>query len=54
MQLVVSLFADPGVVSLIPAWSHTFVEFDCEIFSTVILLLRLIQEVLVSVKGEIM
>ena len=26
------------VVSLIPAWSHTFVEMDHEIFSTVILL----------------
>ena len=33
-----SLTADPGVVSLIPAWSHTFVEIDYEIISTVILL----------------
>ena len=33
-----SLTADPGVVSLIPVWSHTFVEIDHEIISTVILL----------------
>ena len=33
-----SLTADPGVASLIPAWSHTFVEIDHEIISTVILL----------------
>ena len=32
------LTADPGVASLIPAWSHTFVEIDHEIISTVILL----------------
>ena len=32
------LTADPGVSSLIPAWSHTFVEIDHEIISTVILL----------------
>ena len=32
------LTAIPGVVSLIPAWSHTFVEMDHEIISTVILL----------------
>ena len=32
------LIADPGVASSIPAWSHTFVEIDCEIISTVILL----------------
>ena len=30
--------ADPGVASLIPAWSHTFLEIDHEIISTVILL----------------
>ena len=34
----VSLTADPGVASSIPAWSHTFVEFDYEIIFTVILL----------------
>ena len=32
------LTADPGVVSSIPARSHTFVEIDHEIISTVILL----------------
>ena len=32
-----SLTADPGVTSLIPARSHTFVEIDHEITSTVIL-----------------
>ena len=32
------LTADPGVASSIPAWSHTFVEIDREIISTVILL----------------
>ena len=33
-----SLTADPGVSSSIPARSHTFVEIDQEIISTVILL----------------
>ena len=33
-----SLTADPGVGSSIPARSHTFVEIDYEIISTVILL----------------
>ena len=33
-----SLTADQGVTSSIPAWSHTFVEIDYEIISTVILL----------------
>ena len=33
-----SLTADPGVTSSIPARSHTFVETDLEIISTVILL----------------
>ena len=32
------LTADPGVASSIPVWSHTFVEIDHAIFSTVILL----------------
>ena len=32
------LTADPGVASSIPARSHTFVEIDHEIISTVILL----------------
>ena len=34
----VRLTADPGVASSIPARSHTFVEIDHEIISTVILL----------------
>ena len=33
-----SLTADPGVASSITAWSHTFVEIDYEITSTIILL----------------
>ena len=33
-----SLTADPGVASSIPAWSHTFMEIDHEIISSVILL----------------
>ena len=33
-----SLIADPGVTSLIAAPSHTFLEIDHEIISTVILL----------------
>ena len=36
-----SLIVDPEAMSLILAWSHTFVEFDHEIFSTVILLLMI-------------
>ena len=36
------LTADPGVASLIPVRSHTFVEIDHEMISTVILLLPLI------------
>ena len=32
------LTADPGVASLIPARSNTFVEIDCEIISMDILL----------------
>ena len=32
----VSLTADPGVASMIPARSHTFVEIDHEMISTVI------------------
>ena len=37
-QSVMFLTADPGVASLIPARSHTFVEIDHEIISTAILL----------------
>ena len=38
LATVASLTADPGVASSIPARSHTFVEIDHEIISTVILL----------------
>ena len=34
--VVVSLTIDPGVTSSIPAWSHTYVDFDQEISFTVI------------------
>ena len=37
-QSVACLTADPGVASLIPAHSFTFVEIDHEIISTAILL----------------
>ena len=43
------LTADPGVASSIPARSHTFVEIDHEIISTVILLPR---RVVVSYKRK--
>ena len=33
-----SLTADPGVISLITEWSHTFVEIGHEIISIVIIL----------------
>ena len=36
-QSVTCLTANPGVASLIPARSHTFVEIDHEIISTAIL-----------------
>ena len=42
-QLVMSCTAYPGAMS-IPAQSHTILEFDHEVISTVILLLQLIQE----------
>ena len=38
LATVASLTADPGVLSSIPARSHTFVEIDREIISMVILL----------------
>ena len=46
-QLVTSLTADTRIARLIPAWSHTFMEIDHEISSSVILLLP-IQEGLLS------
>ena len=53
---VMSLIVDPGVVILILARSHTctFMEFDREILSMIILLLPLIQEGLLSVTRESM
>ena len=51
-QSVASPIADPGVISLIPAQPHTFVEIDCKTFSMIILILLLIQEVLLSVARE--
>ena len=50
------LTADPGVVNLIPALSHTFMEIDREIISMVILLPSrwIIQEGLLSVTSESM
>ena len=53
-QLVASLAADPGVTCLITSRSHTFIEIDHEIICTVILLLTLIQEGLLSVTSESM
>ena len=53
-QLIASLIADPGFVSLSPAQPHTFVAIVHEIFSMVILLLPLIQEGLLSVTSESM
>ena len=47
-QSVASTTADTGVPSSIPARSHTFMENDHEILSTVILLFPLIQEGLLS------
>ena len=48
------LTADPGVTSSIPVLSHTFVEIDHEMISTVILLLSLIhsRRVVVSYKRK--
>ena len=50
---VASRTPDPGVESMIPAQSHSFMEIDHEIISNVILLLPLIQEGL-SVTSESM
>ena len=47
------LTADPAFASLIPAWSHSFVEFEHEIISTVILLPSVVsRSVVVSYKGK--
>ena len=48
-----SLTADPEVVRLIPAWSHTLEEIDHEIISTGILLLSAVsRRVVVSYKRK--
>ena len=52
VQTEASLTTDPGVASLILGRSHTFMEIDHEIISTVILLLLLIQEELMSVTSK--
>ena len=54
VQSVACPTADPGGESSIPARSYTFVEIDREIISTVILLLPLIQEGLLSTTSDIM
>ena len=46
------LIADPEVISLIPAQPHDFMKIESEIFSSVILLLPLILEGLLSVARE--
>ena len=53
-QSVATLIAESGVMSLILAWSHTFMEIDNEIYTTFIPLYPLIQEGLVSVARESM
>ena len=54
MQSVVTLIADPGVMSSVPGQPLAFMEIDHEIISMVIFLLWLIQEGLLSVTSEIM
>ena len=49
---VVSMTAESGVMSSIPAQSHTFVEIDHERISTAILHLPLIQKGLLPVTRE--
>ena len=48
-----SLIVDPEAMSLILAWSHTFVEFDDAIFSITILLLPLTQEGLCQLQAKV-
>ena len=54
MQSIECLIDDPGVISLIRTWSHAFMEIDREIFSTIIPLLLLIEEGLLTVTNESM
>ena len=51
-QLVARTTADPGVANSFQARSHTFVEIDHEIISTIILLFPLKQEELLSLITE--
>ena len=51
-QSVVSLKADPVIISFISAQSHCFLENDLEIILMVILLILLIQEGLLSVTSK--
>ena len=44
---------DPEAMSLILAWSHTFIEFDDEIFSTIILLFPLTQEGMCQLQAKV-
>ena len=53
VQSVTIMTADQGVASLIPGWSHTFVEIYHEIISTVILFHLPIQEGLLSVTSKV-
>ena len=53
-QWVASSTADPGVTSSILARSYTVVDFDHKIISTIILILPLIQEGLLSVTSKSM
>ena len=53
-QLVARNTVDAGVASSNPAQSHTFVEIGHNIISTVMLLISLIQEGLMSVPSESM
>ena len=51
VQSVANLIANPEVMISFPVWPYTFVDIDCEIFSTVFFLF-LIQEGLLSVTSE--
>ena len=53
-QSVANPTTDLGIMSSIPACSHTLVEIDHEIISMVILLLPLIEEGLFSATSESM
>ena len=53
-QSILSPTADPGLASLIPARSHTFMEIYHELISTVILLFPRFQEGLLFVTSESM